>query len=108
MAPASLGVNDEVDFFREQVGDVANNVAAEKIDQSMAFGCAENQPGCAERSGNVHNRLGGGRTHGISEERLMIAAPSLRFVEDPAGFLVFGPLALRILLGHVGLLANEK
>jgi len=39
-----LGVNEEVDFFRQQVGNFADEIPTEDVDQSIAPRGAENQP----------------------------------------------------------------
>src|SRR5882724_8518889 len=82
------GVNEKIDFFREQIRNFADHIAAKKINQRVALRCAENEPGCAQGGSKIDNRICRGRTNGVSEQWLMISGLLLRFIENPAGFFV--------------------
>jgi len=61
------GVNKEIDFFRERIGNFADHIAAKQIDQRVSLRRPENETRRSERRGDVDNRLGGGRTDGVGE-----------------------------------------
>src|SRR6266446_654582 len=103
-----LCVNEQDDFFREQIRDFANHVSEQNVDEGMASRCAENETRRAERGGDVGDGFRSGRGHGIAEKRRMIAGFSLGRSEDFARFGIVLPSALTVLLGHETLLAHKE
>ena len=95
---ASSGVNQQIDFFRERVGHFTNHVAAKQIDQCVALRRAENDAGGADRRRDIDNRFGRGWTNGVTEQRRDGRRLLFRFFENGAGFGIFLPFALGVLL----------
>ena len=69
---------------------------------------AENQTGCAQRSGNVGYGFGGRLADRITKQWGTIAGLLFGGVENLPGLGIFLPFTFRVLLGHETLLAHEE
>src|SRR5207302_2910100 len=101
-------VNEQIDFFGEQVGHFADHVSAQNIDERITSRCAQDESRSPERGGYVDDGFGGGFADGITEKWRMIAGFFFCGGENFGGFRVFLPFAFAVLLGHEALLAHKE
>jgi hypothetical protein len=75
-APQSVsGVNQEMDFFGEDTGDVADYIPAKEIDDHVSLGGAENKIRGSDGRGNIDNCIGRRIAHSITREHRMPFSP---------------------------------
>jgi hypothetical protein len=75
------GVNDQINLFRQEIGDFADDISAQNVDEGVAAGGAENEAGPAEGGGDVHDGRSGGFADSVTTKRRMAAgfdSPALR------------------------------
>src|ERR1700680_1772598 len=92
----------------KKVRDSADDVAAKKIDESVALRRPENDTRCAQCRSNIDNRFRRGWTNRIAKERRLIAGFFFLCGENTARLGVFLPFAFTVVLGQEGLFAHEK
>src|SRR5260370_41862936 len=87
LGPKNLNssINEQIDFFREQIRNFADDIAAKKIDQRVALRRTENEPGRSARFGEIDNRPGGRWSDGGGELRSRVTRCFLRRSQSRAG-----------------------
>ena len=85
-----------MNIFREILGHALDNVPAQKMQQPVTDGSAENELVSAEGGGDVHDGVGDGIAYSVTGKDRVPVCHALNLGEDCAGFLVVGPAAFVI------------
>ena|ERR1051326_1993672 len=95
-----LGVNEQVDIFGEEIGNLADNVAAQQGSETTARRGTQQQFRGAHGCSDVHDGFGGGIANAVTRKNGVTLSMVESVGKNLAGVLVILPFAILIGLGE--------